>query len=263
MVVVLISAVLPAFLLVAGIICLAYYYVMAVYINGARDLKRIEAVERSPVYQQFGETLAGHISIRAYARTSIFTSQNYELVDRLTQPYLLLWANKGWLTLRTDLLSSIMSFSTRAFVLWNMESIGPGTAGLVLTYASTFTDNVLWLVQIYAIIKQNLNSVERIVEYTEVEQEAAKSLKQASHALPPDWPFQGRIQFHNYTTRFAPELEPVLKEISFDVRAGERVAIVGRTGAGKSTLTLALIRGLEADGGYIDIDGIDIATVTL
>ncbi|MCJ1350607.1 MAG: hypothetical protein MMC33_000588 [Icmadophila ericetorum] len=263
MIVVLISIVLPAFLLVAFIIFLAYSCVTAVYISGARDLKRIEAVERSPLYQQFGETLAGCVSIRAYARTSTFTAQNYSLVDRLSQPYLLIWASKEWMTFRIGILSSMISFSTGTFVLWNLDSINPGAAGLVLTYAATFTENLLWLVQIYAIIQQNLNSVERIVEYTEVEREAAKPPKTASQYLPYNWPSQGVVRFHDYTTRYAPELEPTLKGISFDVRAGERVAIVGRTGAGKSTLTLALIRGLEASGGHIEIDGIDVASVPL
>lgn len=263
MVVVLISIFLPAFLLVAFIIFLAYLCVAAVYICGARDFKRIEAVERSPLYQQFGETLAGCVSIRAYARTSMFTTQNYELVDRLNQPYLLQWASKEWLTVRISFLSSMISFSTGAFVLWKLDSISPGAAGLVLTYTATFAESVPWLVQIYAFIQQDLNSVERIIEYTEVEQEAAKPLKTAAQNLPYNWPSQGAIRFHDYTTRYAPELEPALEHISFDIRAGERVAIVGRTGAGKSTLALALIRGLEADGGQIEIDGIDIASVTL
>ena len=263
MVVVLISINLPAFLAVAFISFLAYCCVVAVYINGARDFKRIEAVERSPLYQQFGETLAGCVSIRAYARTSMFIAQSYELIDRINRPYLLQWASHEWMTLRVGILGSMISFSTGAFVLWNHGSINPGVAGLVLTYTVTFTENVVWLVQIYAFIQQDLNSVERIVEYTGIEQEAAKPLKPAAQSLPYNWPSQGIVSFHDYTTRYAPELEPALKGISLNFRAGERVAIVGRTGAGKSTLALALIRGLEADGGRIEIDGIDIASVTL
>ncbi|MCJ1312553.1 hypothetical protein MMC25_006227 [Agyrium rufum] len=263
MIVGLVSVVLPLFLPVAFLIFAAYCCVAAIYLSGARDLTRIEAVERSPLYQQFGETRAGCVSIRAYVRTSMFTAQCYELVDRLNQPYLLQWASKEWLTFRVGILSSFISSSTAAFVLWSSGSIDPGAAGLALTYAASFTESVLWLVQIYAIIQQNLNSVDRILEYTEVEQEATKPLKTASKDLPYNWPSTGAVAFHNYTTRYAPELEPTLNDISFDVKAGERIAIVGRTGAGKSTLTLALIRGLEACGGRIEIDGVDIASVPL
>ncbi|EED19134.1 multidrug resistance protein, putative [Talaromyces stipitatus ATCC 10500] len=258
-----ISTILPAFLVVAVFICVAYYFVVVVYINGARDLKRIESVQRSPLYQQFSETLAGVISIRAYARTSVFTAQNQELVDRLNQPYLLQWASKEWLTFRANVLSSMISFFTGAFVLWNSRRIEFGSAGLVLTYATNFTENVIWFVQVYAIIQQNLNSVDRIFEYKGIEQEATQPLRRAIYDMPEDWPSQGRIRFFDYTTRYAPGLEPGLKGISFEVRPGERVAVVGRTGAGKSTLTLALIRGLEADSGWIEIDGINISTVTL
>lgn len=265
MVVILISVALPAFLPVALVIFVAYSGVVAVYISGARELKRTEAVQRSPVLQQFGETLAGCVSIRTYARTSMFTAQIYDLIDGINLPYLLQWASLEWMTLRIGFLSSIISFSTGAFVLWNQDSIDPGLAGLVLTYGATFTERVLWLVQIYAFIQQDLNSVERIVEYTEIDHEAAEPSKPAAQKLPHDWPSRGSVSFHNYTTRYAPELEPALRNINFDVRAGERVAIVGRTGAGKSTLALALIRGFDPDddGGRITIDGVDIASVPL
>ncbi|KAH8650664.1 putative multidrug resistance protein [Tricladium varicosporioides] len=264
MVVILISTAIPAFLLVAIIIFLAYTTVARVYISGARDFKRIEAVNRSPLYQQFGESLAGAVSIRAYAQTWIFTSQNYKLVDCLNQPSLLLAASREWLSFQIGVLSSIISFTAGAFVLWSMGSISPGTAGLILTYSATFTESVLWFVHVYAIIQQDLNSIERIVEYTEVEQEAVRPLKKGGvTALNPTWPSQGVIRFHDYTTRYAPELEATLKNINFHVGAGERVAVVGRTGAGKSTLALALIRGLEADKGHIEIGGIDIASITL
>ncbi|EED20602.1 multidrug resistance protein, putative [Talaromyces stipitatus ATCC 10500] len=263
MVVVFISTVLPAFLIVAFFICVAYYFVMAMYINGARDLKRIEAVERSPLYQQFSETLAGFISIRAYARTSDFISHNLKLVDRLNQPYLLQWASKEWLTFRVNALSSFISFFTGAFVLLNSQWIEFGSAGLVLSYAVTFTENVMWLVQVYAIIQQNLNSVDRIFEYDQIEQEAYTPVRQTVYDMPEDWPSQGDIRLIEYTTRYSYNLKPVLKDISFHIRPGERVAVVGRTGAGKSSLLLALIRVLEADSGRIEIDGIDIAAVSL
>ncbi|KAH8691336.1 putative multidrug resistance protein [Talaromyces proteolyticus] len=263
MVIILISTALPVFLIVAVSICAAYYIVTIVYINGARDLKRIEAVQMSPLYQQFGETFAGCVSIRAFARTSSFTVESRTLVDQLHRPYLLQWASQAWLTFRVDVLSSLISFFTGAFVIWGVRSIEPGIAGLMLAYAATFTENVMWVVQVYSIIQQNLNSVERIAEYTEVEQEISQPVRTGVYDLPEDWPSQGEVRLEKYSTRYSPELEPSLNEVSFETRRGERVAIVGRTGAGKSTLALALIRGLEAESGRIDIDGIDIASVPL
>ncbi|ROV98773.1 hypothetical protein VMCG_06779 [Cytospora schulzeri] len=268
MVVVLILWVIPGFalLLVLGVIFLAYYYITALYIRGAQDLKRIESIARSPLYQRVGETIAGYVSIRGYGREGIFAVEHGSLVDGLNQPYLLLWASKQWLTMRVNILSSIITFATGAFVVWEVGSIDAGAAGLVLTYAATFTENMLWFVQIYAIIQQNLTSVERVEEYTSVEQEAAGTApSQSSQHVPYDWPTQGNVRFHNFTARYTPHLDPVLKAINLEIRAGERVAIVGRTGAGKSSLALALIRALEVDndGGRIELDGVNIADVEL
>jgi ABC-type multidrug transport system fused ATPase/permease subunit len=144
MLVVLISIVLPAFLPVAVVICLAYYAITIVYTNSSRDLKRIASVERSPLYQQFGESLSGYVSIRAYGRVSSFTAQNHRLIDGFNRPYTLLWAAKEWLAFRVACLSSLISSLTGAFVLWKLGSISPGAAGLVLTYAATFTDDAFF-----------------------------------------------------------------------------------------------------------------------
>ncbi|ROV88867.1 hypothetical protein VPNG_10346 [Cytospora leucostoma] len=249
MIVVLILWVIPgvALALVLGVIFFAYYYVTALYVRGAQDLKRIESVSRSPLYQRIGETITGYVSIRGYGREAVFAAKHGNLVDGLNRPYLLLWAGKQWLTMRVNILSSIITFITGAFIVWEVGSIDTGAAGLVLTYATTFTENMLWFVQIYTIIQQNLTSVEMIVD------------------VPQDWPTRGVVRFRNFTARYGPHLEPVLKGIDLEVKAGQRVAIVGRTGAGKSSMALALIRALEVDddGGRIEIDGVDIAGVEL
>ncbi|KAF3484393.1 canalicular multispecific organic anion transporter 2 [Arthroderma uncinatum] len=263
MVVIFIGTVLPGFMIAAIFIFLAYWLVIMIYIHGARDLKRIENTERSPLYQQFGETLAGYVSIRAYSYTAAFIEESQRLIDRQTRPFLLLSASSGWLSLRVGTLSSLIMFLTGVFILWDRKSVSPGAAGLVLTFAASITENVMWLVQVYAIIQQNLSSLERVIEYTKIEQEPVRPLKSAVDPIPSAWPSKGTIVFHNYTARYAPELEPALQDINFTVHHSERVGIVGRTGAGKSTLTMALIRGIEACSGYIEINGVDIASVTL
>lgn len=269
MVIMLIIWVVPRamLILVLGVICLAYYYVTTLYLHGAQDIKRTELVSRSPLYQQIGETISGYVSIRGYGREAVFTAKLGRATDGLNQPYLLLWASKQWLTIRVSILSSIIVLATGAFVIWEAGFIEAGAAGLVLTYAATFTENMMWFIQIYAIIQQSLTSVERIVEYTSVEQEttgpATPRCAQPS-PVPEVWPGPASMEFRNFTARYAPHLDPVLRSIDFRVRAGERVAVVGRTGAGKSSMALALLRALEVDeGGRIEIDGVDIAAVDL
>ncbi|KAJ5256557.1 ATP-dependent bile acid permease [Penicillium angulare] len=255
-VLILISAMLPVFLPVAAVIYCAYYVITNVYINSARDLKRMESVQQSPLYQHFGEALSGSISVRAYGQVKKFTEENHGLIDGFNRPYVVLWAVKEWLTVRVACLSAFISWLTGIFLLWRVDTgdIDLVTAGLVLTYAATFTENVLCLVQLYAIVQQSFNSVDRVLEYTELPSEPSEPIEQTPYDLSPQWPVRGSVRFEKYTTRYSPELDPVLSEITFDVPAKSRVAVVGRTGAGKSTLALALIRALEADSGQIIID---------
>lgn len=104
-------------------------------------------------------------------------------------------------------------------------------------------------------------SVERIQEFVAVEQEAMQATSKT--ALPEDWPVGGTLQFANYSTRYRPDLEPVLKNINLKIGSREKVGVVGRTGAGKSSLALAILRALEAESGSISIDGVNIASIGL
>ncbi|KAJ5104570.1 hypothetical protein NUU61_001917 [Penicillium alfredii] len=261
MIVILISVITPGFLIAGVFITLVYTALGAIYLNSSRDLKRLESVQRSPLYQQFGETLNGIVTIRAYGDGPRFIVDNHRRINAYNRPHIYLWASNRWLALRVDWTGALVSFFSATFVLINVGKIDAGAAGLSLTYAVTFTENVLWLVRLYSEVQQNMNSVERVREYLEVDQEAAPIIPESRPAA--DWPSQGAVEFNGYTTRYRPDLDAVLKEVSFAVQPGEKVGIVGRTGAGKSSLALALFRGLEAEKGQIRIDGIDIGSIGL
>ncbi|KAF7589950.1 hypothetical protein BBP40_003489 [Aspergillus hancockii] len=261
MIVALISVIMPGFLIAGVFITLIYFALGAVYLNSSRDLKRLESVQRSPLYQQFGETLNGIVTIRAYGDGPRFLVDNHRRINDYNRPHIYLWATNRWLALRVDIAGALVSFFTAVFVLLSIGRIDAGAAGLALTYAVTFTENVLWLVRLYSEVQQSMNSVERVKEYLEVEQEAAGIIPESRP--PAHWPSGGAVEFDNYTTRYRPDLDPVLRNVSFTVQPGEKVGIVGRTGAGKSSLALALFRGLEAEKGHIVIDDVDIATIGL
>ncbi|KAH8701779.1 putative ABC bile acid transporter [Talaromyces proteolyticus] len=261
MIVGIISVITPGFLIAAAIITLTFTAIGAFYLNASRDLKRLESVQRSPLYQQFGETLTGIVTIRAYGDPQRFLIDNHRRIDSYNRPHIYLWASNRWLAFRADMIGALVSFLSAAFVLTNIGQIDAGAAGLSLTYAVTFTENVLWLVRLYAEAQTNMNSVERVREYLEVEQEADKIIE--DRRPPSGWPSRGAVKFVDYSTRYRSDLDRVLKNVSFSVRPGEKVGIVGRTGAGKSSLALALFRGLEAETGKIVIDGIDIGNIGL
>lgn len=259
--VVLITAITPGFLIACIFISALYFFVGKFYLRSSRDLKRLESVQRSPLFQQFGETLSGITTIRAYGDERRFIRDNMLRINTHSRPFIYLWAANRWLAFRIDVVGDLVAFFAGAFIVLNIGKIDAGSAGLSLSYAISFTENVLWLVRLYAMNEQNMNSVERIKEYLDVEQEAKAVIEKTRPAA--NWPTQGSVEFINYTTRYRSDLEPVLRNVTFKINPLEKVGIVGRTGAGKSSLALALFRGLEAEIGKILIDDVDIGLIGL
>ncbi|KAL7922508.1 multidrug resistance-associated protein [Trichoderma austrokoningii] len=257
----LIAFITPGFLIAAFFIALLFYVVAAFYLRASRDLKRLESVQRSPLFQQFGETLSGMTTIRAYGDERRFIRDNLAKINTQSRPFIYLWACNRWLAFRADLLGNFVSFFAGVFIIINLGRIDAGAAGISLSYAMNFTENVLWLVRQYGMNEQNMNSMERVKEYLDVEQEADAIIEDSRP--PKNWPAEGGVEFLKYSTRYRAELDPVLRGISLKINPREKVGIVGRTGAGKSSLTLAIFRALEADSGSIVIDGIDISTIGL
>ncbi|KAK3684426.1 Transporter of the ATP-binding cassette (ABC) [Vermiconidia calcicola] len=260
-IVVLISVIIPKFLIAGFFITILYFLIGRFYINSSRDLKRIESVQRSPLYQQFGETLSGMTTIRAYGDERRFIRENLHRVNTHSRPFIYLWGTNRWLAFRIDAVGALVSFFTGAFVVLSVGTVDAGAAGLAMTYAVTFTENVLWFVRLYASNEQNMNSVERIKEYLDVDQEAAYIVPE--NRPEANWPSKGSVEFINYSTRYRSDFDMVLKNIAFKILPGEKVGVVGRTGAGKSSLALALFRALEAEEGKILIDGVDVGLIGL
>ena len=260
-IVVLISVITPGFLIAGFFISLIYVAIGAFYIKSSRDLKRIESVQRSPLYQQFGETLSGVTTIRAYGDERRFIRDNQSRVNKHNRPFIFLWATNRWLALRVDFAGALVSFFSALFIILKVGSIDAGAAGLALTYAVTFNEYILWVVRLYAENEQNMNAVERIKDYIDVEKEAGAEIPETKPSS--SWPSEGNVEFVNYSTRYRIDLDPVLRNLNVKIQAGEKVGIVGRTGAGKSSLAMALFRGLEADNGKIMIDGVDISQIGL
>ncbi|KAG5981015.1 hypothetical protein E4U55_003408 [Claviceps digitariae] len=259
--VVLIAVITPGFLIAAFVIGGIFYFVATFYLRASRDLKRLESVQRSPLFQQFGETLSGMTTIRAYGDERRFIRDNLTKVNTQSRPFIYLWACNRWLAFRADLLGNLVSFSAGVFIILSLGKIDAGAAGISLSYAMNFTENVLWLVRLYGMNEQNMNSMERVKEYLDLEQEAAPIVEKNRPAA--SWPDKGNVEFIDYSTRYREDLDPVLKSINLKIQAKEKVGIVGRTGAGKSSLALAIFRALEAEKGRIVIDGVNIGEIGL
>lgn len=152
-----------------------------------------------------------------------------------------------------------MVLTTSLIAVWSRDVISPGIAGLSVTYSLTVTQVLSFLVKIYSDYETNVVSVERLLEYTRTPIEPDDKEEPAD----PNWPAKGEILFDNFSARYRPELELVLNRFNLKVESAERIGMVGRTGAGKSSITLALFRILEASDGRIVIDDVDISHINL
>ncbi|OAQ30094.1 hypothetical protein K457DRAFT_73774, partial [Linnemannia elongata AG-77] len=260
----------PIFLVIVPFLVIIYGFVQAYYVRSSRALKRIDSVTKSPIYQHFSETLTGVTTIRALDAGKRFIAENAARADVSANAYFAWIVTNRWLQIRLECLGSMIVLAAALFAVLGRDTLNPASAGLALSYAMGVTQDIVWLVSALCDLQNQLVCVERIEEYANKNPEAPAK---TDVVLPKNWPHAGQIEFRSYSTRYREGLDLVIKNIGFTVLPMEKVGIVGRTGAGKSSLTLALFRIIEAanshwakakeDGGSIWIDGVDISTVGL
>eukprot|EP00850_Spirogloea_muscicola_P009079 SM000050S17004 [mRNA] locus=s50:312640:321290:- [translate_table: standard] len=230
------------------------------YITTSRELKRLDSLARSPIFAHFGETVQGLVTIRAFRLQDTFVKLNNELLNNSTRAYYATITANRWLGLRLELLGALCIFAT-AFFAVAAHHPNAGFAGLALTSAFSITGFMNWMVRMNAELEQQMNSVERVLEYTVLPTEAPAIVP--DHRPLPHWPWSGEIVAQNVVVRYRPELEPVLRGLSFSIKGGEKVGICGRTGCGKTTLMMALYRLVELSSGRILIDSLDVSKIGL
>ncbi|KAF2084152.1 ABC multidrug transporter-like protein [Saccharata proteae CBS 121410] len=232
------------------------------YRASAREVKRHEAVLRSVVFSRFGEAVSGTATVRAYGLEKQFEKSIRDTVDTMDSAYYLTFANQRWLSVRLDAIGNLLVFTTGILVVTSRFDVSPSIAGLVLSYILSIVQMIQFTVRQLAEVENNMNATERIHYYgTSLATEAA--LDTPPPGFPPSWPQSGAITFTNASMRYRPSLPLVLRNLTLSIRGGERVGVVGRTGAGKSSIMSTLFRLVELDGGKIEIDGVDIKNVGL
>ncbi|XP_058507568.1 canalicular multispecific organic anion transporter 1 [Solea solea] len=250
----------PFFALIILPLAVFYYFVQRFYVATSRQLRRLDSVSRSPIYSHFGETVSGLSVIRAYGHQARFLSHNEMVMDEnLKSVYPWIVSNR-WLAIRLEFLGNLVVFFASLLAVISRNTLDSGLIGLSISSALNITQNLNWLVRMNSELETNIVAVERVNEYTKIDNEA----EWVNDNRPPvDWPEEGGLQFENYKVRYRPGLDLVLHGINCDIKSSERIGIVGRTGAGKSSLTNCLFRIIEAAEGRILIDGIDIAKIGL
>ncbi|CAJ0826330.1 1757_t:CDS:10, partial [Entrophospora sp. SA101] len=237
----------PLFIIVIVPMIFVYRYIQVYYLSTSRELKRLDSVTRSPIYAHFQETLGGVTTIRAYQQTDRFIEENENRLDENQKAYFPSISCNRWLAVRLEFLGSLIIFSASILAVVTLLTTGnidAGLVGLSVTYALSVTQALNWAVRQFCEIETNIVSVERVKEYIELPSEAPLVIHDNRPA--PTWPHSGLIEYNDYSTRYREGLELVLKGVTFKIQPKEKIGIVGRTGAGKSSLTLSLFRLIEA-----------------
>ncbi len=256
LIVILISAIVPLFLIPAVPVFIVYCYLAFRFITPCRDLKRLESISKTPVFSKFAESLNGNVTIRAYGQQQRFMVRLYEALDLNQTIFLSLWAINRWLYFRASMISGILTFLAGVLLVYSKTD--SGWAAIALSYSLSFTQGLLYALRMHAEVELGMNAVERIVEYQNIEGE-----EQTIAVVPLDWPQNGIVNVNNLSTRYSKDSPNVLHQISFTLNKFEKLGVVGRTGAGKSSLSLAFFRIILISEGYIEIDGVDVTTVSL
>uniref|UniRef100_A0A8C0EXC5 Canalicular multispecific organic anion transporter 2 n=1 Tax=Bubo bubo TaxID=30461 RepID=A0A8C0EXC5_BUBBB len=251
----------PLFAVVIVPLAILYFFVQRFYVATSRQLKRLESVSRSPIYSHFSETVSGASVIRAYRRVKSFVDISDVKMDENQKSYYPGIVSNRWLGVRVEFVGNCIVLFAALFAVIGKNSLNAGLVGLSVSYALQVTLSLNWMVRMTSELETNIVAVERIKEYSETETEAPWVIEGKSP--PADWPSRGELEFVNYSVRYRKGLDLVLKDLNLQVHGGEKIGIVGRTGAGKSSMTLCLFRILEAVKGEIKIDGVKISEIGL
>lgn len=253
--IIVISSVTPTFLIFSSVLVCAFLFIFFRFLPTSQSLRRLEMVSLSPLMTDFGTLMDGLLTIRAFCAQQRFQDRLIKVVDNFQGMDHFYWSLQAWLQYRFDLLSAFSTFILTLLAI--LTKVSPGLTAFVLISANTLVSSTHALCKRYGQLQMDFVSVERVVELLHLEQEPPGTIEP-----PASWPSRsGDIEFDNLTIRYAPHLEPAINNVSFNIRAGDKIALIGRTGCGKTTLALSLLATLLPETGRVSIDGIDIADV--
>jgi ATP-binding cassette subfamily C (CFTR/MRP) protein 1 len=249
---VVISLTVPPFIALIIPLGAMYIWIQRYYLRTSRELKRLDSVSRSPIYAHFQESLGGISTIRAYRQHKRFELENEWRVDGNLRAYFPSISANRWLAVRLEFIGAVVILAAAGLsvlAIANGKQLSSGMVGLAMSYGLQITTSLNWIVRQTVEVETNIVSVERVLEYARLPSEAPEIIPRSRP--PVHWPARGEVRFNNYSARYREGLDLVLKNINLDIKSHEKIGVVGRTGAGKSSLTLALFRIIEPDSGNI------------
>lgn len=241
------------------ILAFVLYWVIKFYVNTARNIKRLEANARSPLFNQMATTLAGLPTIRSYQAEKMFIEKFTQIQNTHSSVLFTFLSASRLFGIIMEVMCLIYIYCLIFYLLLNLEQFPGSIIGLTISQSLTLTSSFNWGVRQTTEVETYMTSVKRIIEFGKLDKENIDDCK----TIPPDeWPTKGDVVFENVCLHYPGCDEPVLKNLTFSIKAGEKIGIVGRTGAGKSSIITALFR-LTQPAGKIYIDGIDTSEIAL
>ncbi|KAI0711801.1 P-loop containing nucleoside triphosphate hydrolase protein [Cerioporus squamosus] len=242
----------PVFLFPAILVALLGAIIGNIYMKAQLSVKREMSNAKAPVLGHFGAAISGITSIRAYGVQDAFKAEAYSRIDRYSRAAIIHVNLNRWVGIRVDLIGTVFATSLAAYLIY-VGYLSASNTGFSLAMATAFTSHIMQAV------RMPLTSLERIEQYLLIEQEP----KSTPEGVPPAyWPASGKLEVDHLSARYSADGPKVLHEVSFEVGSGERVGIVGRTGSGKSSLTLALLRCILTEGN-VRYDGLSTEKLNL
>ncbi|KAG5656426.1 hypothetical protein KAF25_000013 [Fusarium avenaceum] len=239
-----------------------YFYLQRGYLRTSRQLRLLDLEEKAPLYTQFLETLSGLATIRAFGWVNAVIQANHALVDRSQRPFYLLMIVQRWLVLVLDLTTAALALLLVGLAVSLRGEVDVGLTGVSLVQLISLSETVNMLIQFWTSIETSIGAVARIKQFAE--ETGEESLPGETQEPPPRWPEQGAIQISNLSASYGDGKVDAIKAldaVNLEIRSGEKVGICGRTGSGKSSLFLALLRLLDSSSGSITIDGLSLASL--
>ncbi|CCM01863.1 uncharacterized protein FIBRA_03934 [Fibroporia radiculosa] len=247
----------PIFTIPGAFLVTAGAWIGRVYMKAQLSVKRERSNARAPVLGLFGAAFTGLVSIRAYGAQDSFRTESFKRIEKYTRASRTFYNLNRWISIRIDLLGAMFSSSLAAYLVYGGTSASD--TGFTLNMAVGFSNLILYVVRMYNMLEVAGNSIERVKQYMEIEQEP----KPTESGIPPAyWPASGDLKVEKLSARYSPDGPRILEEVSFEIKSGERVGIVGRTGSGKSSLTLALLRCIFTEG-KVYYDGLPTDSINL
>ena len=243
------------------------YLLLKYFITAGRDLNRLNGISRSPAISLFSETILGITTIRTFKQEKPSKKKFHERLDEHFGVMLYKYGTDNWFCMSLDLISHLYLGFVLGGAIFRIDSFDAKTVGIMLDYSSDFSEELLEVFEQGTHVEKSLISLERCDAFTKLPSENyedEKILNKKIYSLEDkSWPNEGKVSYENYSMKYRPNCDLALKDVNININSKEKIGIVGRTGSGKSSLTLSLFRIVEAFKGKITIDGQNIAEIPL